>query len=42
MAKSVDKIKNDIVKTIAAMKANIKFYTAAKNSGDMKKLEKHK
>jgi hypothetical protein len=42
MAKSVDKIKNDIVKTIAAMKANIKFYVAAKKSGDTKKLEKHK
>jgi hypothetical protein len=42
MAKSVDKIKNDIVKTIADLKTNIKGYMAAKKSGDTKKLEKHK
>ena len=42
MAKSVDKLKNDIVKTIAGLKANIKHYIAAKKSGDAKKLEKHK
>ena len=42
MAKSVDKIKNDIVKTIADLKANITHYMAAKKSGDVAKLEKHK
>ena len=39
---NVDTIKRDLVKTIDAMKKNIKFYLAAKKSGDQNKLEKHK
>ena len=41
-AKSVDKIKKDLVKTIDALKKNFPIYKAAKESGDEKKLNKHR
>ena len=41
-AKSVDKIKKDLIKTIDALKKNFPIYKAAKESGDEKKYDKYK
>jgi len=41
-AKSVDKIKKDLIKTIDALKKNFPLYKAAKESGDEKKYDKYK
>jgi hypothetical protein len=41
-AKSVDKIKKDLVKTIDALKKNFPIYKAAKESGDEKKYKKYR
>jgi len=41
-AKSVDKIKKDLVKTIDALKKNIPLFLSAKKSGDINKSNKYK
>ena len=38
----VQKVQRDLVKTIDALKKNFPMYKAAKESGDEKKLNKHR